>query len=161
MVDVYADPLCPACREADLAVTDTLERNVTSGRVTVKYHVLGNLDRYSNPTGHSSRASAAAGCAADQRLARPYLHELFRHQPPEGSAGLSEADLIGIGVRVGADEGSFRMCVESGRYSLWVRHASEQAGRDGVFATPTYLVGGRAVSVSKDRVAAALEEAIG
>ena len=56
------------------------------------------LDQAST-THYSTRAAAASGCAADQDRFTDYLHELFVNQPPEGSAGLSDTELIALGQR--------------------------------------------------------------
>ena len=63
-VDIYADFMCPACRTFEEAVGDTLDQLVSENKVTVVYHPVAFLDRYSS-TQYSTRSSAASGCAAE------------------------------------------------------------------------------------------------
>lgn len=52
-------------------------------------------------TSYPTRAVAASGCAADKGRLVAYAHALFVDQPPEGGAGLSDAELAALSHAVG------------------------------------------------------------
>ncbi|MFG1842155.1 DsbA family protein [Micromonospora sp. NPDC049175] len=141
-VDVYEDFLCPVCKQFEQATGATLEQLVADNKATVVYHPVAFLNRFST-TEYSSRSSAASGCAAAGGKFREYAKALFDRQPPEGSAGLPDDQLIDIGTGVGLDRGSFGGCVKDGTYKTWTEHVTDEAGRSKVTGTPTVMVNGQ------------------
>jgi len=123
-VDLFIDFMCPFCRRFELAAGPALERLLHNDQASVVYHPMNFLDAAST-TSYSTRAAAASGCAADGQRFTQYAHALFVNQPPEGSAGLSNAELAGIGRDVGLSDG-FSACLVSGMYLGAVR---DRAGR--------------------------------
>ena len=101
--------------------------------------------------------SRTSGCAADQDRFLDYAHELFVNQPPEGSAGLSDAELDALGQAVGLTPG-FADCVARGTYLDWPPYVTARAVAAGVEATPTVLVAGVAVPPESEAIAAAVEQ---
>ncbi|MEH1165400.1 thioredoxin domain-containing protein [Micromonospora sp. CPCC 205539] len=143
-IDVYEDFQCPVCKQFEQASGATLEQLVAEKKAKVVYHPVAFLDRFST-TEYSTRSSAASGCAAVGGKFHEYAKALFDKQPPEGSAGLTNDELIDIGVGVGLDRGSFGGCVKDGTYRTWTGHVTDQASRDNVTGTPTILVNGKPV----------------
>ncbi|MET8250667.1 thioredoxin domain-containing protein [Micromonospora sp. NPDC005197] len=141
-VDVYEDFLCPVCKQFEQSSGATLEQLVAENKAKVVYHPVAYLNRFST-TEYSTRSSAASGCAAAGGKFREYAKALFAKQPPEGSAGLSDDELIDTGVGVGLDRGSFGGCVSDGTYKTWTEHVTEEASRSDVTGTPTVLVNGQ------------------
>ncbi|MEV4388193.1 thioredoxin domain-containing protein [Micromonospora sp. NPDC049580] len=141
-VDVYEDFLCPVCKQFEQSSGATLEQLVAGNKAKVVYHPVAYLNRFST-TEYSTRSSAASGCAAAGGKFREYAKALFAKQPPEGSAGLSDDELIDTGVGVGLDRGSFGGCVSDGTYKTWTEHVTEEASRSDVTGTPTVLVNGQ------------------
>ncbi|MEV7328859.1 thioredoxin domain-containing protein [Micromonospora sp. NPDC093244] len=141
-VDVYEDFLCPACNQFEQTSGPTLEQLVAENKAKVVYHPVAYLNRFST-TEYSTRSSAASGCAAAGGKFREYAKALFAKQPPEGSAGLSNDELIDIGAGVGLDRGSFGGCVKDGTYRTWTAHVTDEASRSDVTGTPTILVNGQ------------------
>lgn len=158
LIDIYEDFICPACRQFDSNAGDTLDRLVAEGKVRIVYHPVAYLDRYST-TGYSTRSSAASGCAADGGKFAEYARALYARQPPEGSAGLSDDELIQIGTSVGLNAGSFGSCVRDGTYKTWTGHVTDAASRRGVSGTPTIFVAGAPVAPTAEAVSAAVEKA--
>jgi protein-disulfide isomerase len=152
-VDAYIDFQCPFCRMFEERSGATLDRLVADGLVSLTYHPLGFLDQLST-TRYSSRASAASGCAADARRFAPYKDALFANQPPEGSAGLGDDQLIEIGRRVGIRDDSFGRCVEAHVYLPWTAYVTERAMALGVSGTPTVLVDRVPVPANPDTIVA-------
>jgi protein-disulfide isomerase len=96
-------------------------------------------------TDYSTRALNAAAVVLDTSGRDVFLefHDLlFEHQPPEGSAGLSDAQLVRYAVRAGADESAVRPGIEGMTFRQWAVNATSQMSKDGVNGTPTVLVDG-------------------
>lgn len=157
-IDAFIDFLCPFCRQFELSSEPTLARLVADGMVSLVYHPMNFLDEAST-TKYSTRAAAAAGCAADQGRFAEYAHVLFVNQPPEGGPGLSDAELAGIGRAAGLDDAAFAACVSDGRYLDWAPYVTARAAELGVEATPTVLVEGAAVNPEPRAIDAAVASA--
>src|SRR3954453_5089538 len=82
-VDLYVDYLCPACRQAEAALTPELVTLRQRGAARVVYHPVAFLDDKSSPHGYSTRAASAAACASDAGRFASYSALLFDRQPPE------------------------------------------------------------------------------
>jgi protein-disulfide isomerase len=148
---IYEDFQCPACRAVETYLNATIDRYVERGTVRVEYHPIAFLDDAST-TDYSSRALGAAACVLDQAGVGAYvrMHDLlYAQQPPEGSAGLSDAKLADLAQQAGADRAAVASCVRQGRFAGWVEAATEQASKDGVTATPTILVDGTRLQFSQ------------
>lgn len=143
-VELYVDLQCPACREYEARVADTLEQLVIDGRIELVVHPISILDRAST-TEYSSRGAAAVACAADEGLFWEYQKVLYAEQPPEGGDGLSDERLIELGTEVGLPE-SFEECVTSGARAVWVEQVTDTARDAGISSTPTVLVDGEQIT---------------
>ncbi|MEU1679085.1 thioredoxin domain-containing protein [Micromonospora zamorensis] len=158
-VDVYEDFLCPACKQFEQTSGATLEQLVAENKAKVVYHPVAYLNRFST-TEYSTRSSAASGCAAAGGKYHEYAKALFAQQPPEGSAGLTDDQLIDIGVGVGLDRGSFGTCVKDKTYRTWTEHVTDDASRSNVTGTPTVKVNGKSVdNPTPDALTAAVSAA--
>jgi protein-disulfide isomerase len=155
-VDVYEDFQCPICAKFEQITGPALDELIRAGTVRAIYHPVAYLDRLSS-TGYSSRASAAAGCAAAEGIYPKFATQLFKQQPPEGAAGLPLETLIAIGNAAGAGP-DFGTCVRDGTYAGWTAQLTDSASRAGVMGTPTVLVNGQEV---QDRTPDGLRAAVG
>lgn len=142
-VEVYLDFLCPFCRQFETTATPTLNQLIADKKVRLVWHTLSILDERTNPPGYSRRAASAVGCAADAGKLKEYGEALFAQQPAEGSAGLSDDQLIDIAGPVGLNAPSFAQCVRAIKYNDWGASVNDKAARNGVFSTPTVLVNGK------------------
>ncbi|MGW1169523.1 DsbA family protein [Streptomyces sp. NPDC001153] len=159
-VDLYLDYLCPECRRTERALTTALDGLRARGAVSVVYHPVAFLDDRSRPTGYSTRAAAAAACAADAGRFEQYTTALFAKQPAEQGPGLDEAQLIAVGRDAGVTGDAFARCVRDAPYRPWVKYVSEVAASHKVALTPTVVVAGRRVDVTGSDPAAALTRAV-
>jgi protein-disulfide isomerase len=157
-VDIFIDFLCPYCRQFELSAGSALARLAADGRASLVYHPMNFLDEAST-TNYSTRAAAASGCAADQGKFVEYAHALFVGQPPEGGAGLSNAELAAIGRSAGLADPSFAACVSEPPYLDWPPYVTARATALGVEATPTVLVAGTAVRPGGQQISAAVASA--
>ncbi|MFU8852595.1 DsbA family protein [Micromonospora sp. SL1-18] len=142
-IDLYEDYLCPVCKQFQDTSGPTITQLVNENKVRVLYHPVAFLNRFST-TQYSTRASAASGCAADGARFKEFTDALFAKQPPENSPGLSDAELIDIGVSVGVvNRDNFSSCVKDGTFKSWSAHVTDDASRSGITGTPTVKVNGK------------------
>ncbi len=157
-MDAYIDFLCPFCKRFELASETVLAALVADGRLSIAYHPMSFLDEAST-TRYSTRAAASSGCAADQGRFVEYAHALFVNQPPEGGAGLTDAELVDLGRAAGLDVAGFTSCVSAGAYVDWPRYVTDRAVAAGVSATPTVLIAAVPVKPDPRAIAAAVDRA--
>jgi protein-disulfide isomerase len=153
-IDIYEDFICPACGQFEKQTGGTVDQLVSEGKASVVYHPLAFLDRMSS-TDYSTRAAAASGAAAEGGKFREYAKALFAQQPAEGSAGLSDDQLIQIGRSVGLGD-AFAQAVRDGKYKPWTAHVTDEASGDGVTGTPTVRVGGKDVQPTTEAITTAV-----
>ena len=155
-VDAFIDFLCPYCRRFELSSGPALATMLAEHRINLAYHPMNFLDQAST-TRYSTRAAASSGCAADQDRFMDYMHALFGNQPPEGSAGLSDIELVAVGESVGLGP-AFASCVREGGYLDWPPYVTARALAAGVEATPAVLVAGGPVPAESEAIAVAVEQ---
>lgn len=158
-IDLYEDYLCPVCKQFQQTSGSTINQLVSDGKAKVVFHPVAFLNRFST-TEYSTRSAAAAGCAAKGGKFKEFTDVLFERQPPEGSAGLSNDELIDIGAGVGLNKDDFGSCVKDGTYKPWTEHVTDDASKAGVTGTPTIRVNGKDVEDrSPEGIKAAVEAA--
>ena len=154
-VDLWFDPMCPVCGAFEKSNGATLASAVKDGSITLRLHPLTFLDRASNGTGYSTRASAALVCVAvhDPERTLDYYQALFADQPEENSSGLTDKQLAKLATDHGITDISG--CIDrSGPYQAWAQAntAQSQSGPitvdgqkvlDNIQGTPTVLVDGK------------------
>lgn len=145
-VTVYEDMMCPFCGVFEQVSADRLKEYAASGDVQVRYHVVSFLDGQSS-TDYSTRAAYAVAVVLDTanpEAATAFHNTLFEHQPEEGSAGLSDEQLIDYAVAAGAEE-EIAGPIENLRFEQWVVNATGAWSDRGFNGTPTVTVEGEAV----------------
>lgn len=151
-VDLYIDFMCPICNQFEQTTGPTLDKMVQASQIRIYYHPVAYLDRASQGTNYSTRASGAAACAADAGVFDKYRSVLYQNQPQENTPGLTNAQLIQYGTQAGVkDTAAFEKCVNDGKYSTWTATLTEAASKGGVGGTPTVKVNGTVVG-GKDTV---------
>jgi protein-disulfide isomerase len=145
-VDIFIDFQCPVCRAYEAATGATINKLIADGSAQITYHPMAFLDG-SSDTRYSSRASAASGCAAADKVFAPFAKLLYDNQPPEGGHGLPDSQLISYGQQAGAGP-DFGKCVTDNTYAKWTAGLTDQASQAGVNATPTVRVNGKDVDIS-------------
>jgi protein-disulfide isomerase len=163
-VVLYEDFMCPYCGQFEAATRNALEKQVAAGRLRIEYHVLNFLDG-SSSTKYSTRAANALAVVLDTSgptVAKKFHDLLYEHQPQEGSAGLSDAQLVDYAVQAGATRSAVEPGIKSRSFEQWVKNVADQASKDGVNSTPTVQIDGKTVSSqSVDELAAKVEKAVG
>ena len=162
-VDLYVDFMCPACNQFEAVYSSDIQGWIDDGAITLDYHPITILDRLSQGTEYSTRAAAAAVCAADvgEQEFIDYSLALFENQPDENTPGLTDGQLKDIGSDLGLGS-AWAQCVDDETYHGWVQEGTGAAtGAQGVEGTPTAKVNGEVVDNASfaDEVNAAIESA--
>jgi protein-disulfide isomerase len=140
--------MCPACKQFEDAYAADLQRWVDEGSVTINYHPIAILDRLSQGTEYSSRAGAAAVCAADtgQQEFLDYTLALYAAQPAENTTGLSDGELVRVGTEEIGLDAAWEQCVDDETYRGWIEEGTAAATNEqDVTGTPTAMVNGQVV----------------
>ena len=153
IVDVYEDYLCPICERFEERYGTDLTTALNNNQITVRYHSVAILDERTTPPGYSTRAANAALCSVAAGIFPAYHKQLFESQPAEGSAGLTNDELIKLGTDLNA-KGDFATCVNGGSNAGAIGAETEKAGStpslqtDGKFGTPTVAIGGKKIDLN-------------
>jgi protein-disulfide isomerase len=147
----YIDYRCPVCNAFETANSATINSLVESGVASLEVHPVSILDRVSLGTKYSTRSAAAAGCVANY-TPDSFLDvsaALFTAQPPEGTTGLTNAELVDVVKGAGVDDEDVASCIRDQDFSGWVTAATDRALADpalrdaqGSFGTPRVIVNG-------------------
>lgn len=148
-VRIVADLLCPICKQFEADHGELLRRTVADGTAAVEYNIVGYLDKMST-TEYSTRAANASYCVADTGTDRypDWLELMFAKQPPEGGAGLSDDELIGIAREAGYTDPGIADCITDGTYRGYVAAVSQDSIDEGIDGTPTVFVNGERVELT-------------
>jgi protein-disulfide isomerase len=142
-VEMWEDFQCPACRQFEADNSAQLQRWAKQGIVKLVYKPVAFLDRAST-TNYSSRSLNTAAAVVDSDPgAFQALHDLlYANQPEEGSAGLTEAQLLDLAVQAGAPREAVAAAQSSNRFGGWVIQRTELFSQK-YTSTPTVLVDGK------------------
>lgn len=161
-IKLYEDLQCPICREFEAVTGSQVRDAIAAGKVKVDYHMVAFLDR-SSTTNYSSRALNAAMVVLDTAGPDTFLkfHTLlYDNQPAEGTAGLSDQQLIDYAVEAGADRTKVSGPIKSNLYHQWVLNATDQMSRDNVTGTPTVYINGKNQGTNPQTAAQAVLAAV-
>lgn len=148
-VDIWEDFMCPACHQFETGAEATIQQLVDEKKVTVYYHPVSILDRFSNGTQYSTRAAGASAAAAQEGKFAEFHKVLFANQPEENSDGLSNEKLIELGKSIGLGD-TFASAVNSRTYDSWVGKVTDAFSAKNYTGTPTVVVAGKQLTGPND-----------
>ncbi|MGY4103839.1 DsbA family protein [Nocardia sp. R16R-3T] len=145
-VRVIADLQCPACKAFEAANAQAIKDAVDNGTAIVEYNIIAFLDKAST-TKYSSRAANAAYCVAEADPSKylGWLVTMYEQQPAEGSAGLTDDQLIDIAKSAGVPD-SVGQCIKDNNYNKYIGAKTKDVLNSGVQTTPTIFVNGTQVN---------------
>lgn len=148
-VRIVADLQCPICKLFEAAHSELLRQAVADGTAQIEYNIVGYLDKASS-TEYSTRSANASYCVADSGTDKyqGWLELMFRKQPPEGGAGLSDDELIAIAREAGYTDPAVASCITDGTYKGYVAAMSSESLAEGIDGTPTVFVNGEKVNLT-------------
>jgi hypothetical protein len=120
---LFEDPQCPYCRQFEELNGPLVRAAVKAGELAVEYRMRCFLGP------ESVRADNALALAAEAGKFDEFRQALFAAQPPEGTGGFTNEDLLRIGARIGLTGSDFASGLETARYESWVlsRESAYQA----------------------------------
>jgi protein-disulfide isomerase len=135
----FEDPQCPYCREFEELNGARITAALVSGELAVEYRMRCFLGP------ESVRADNALALAAEAGRFDELRHELFAAQPPEGTGGFTNEDLVRLGAQVGLKSPDFVSGIEEARYAAWVQQRETRYQAEDPQGTPAAWLNGRAV----------------
>lgn len=144
-VVVYEDFQCPYCKAFESTSADTLKQYVAAKKISVEYRPIALLDQNST-TQYSTRSLNAAACVTAQGGSAAFLkfHDLlYANQPAEGSAGLTDSQLIQYAAQAGASGSTVQLCINNLKYRAWTVGATDAFSKAGFSGTPTVTINGQ------------------
>jgi protein-disulfide isomerase len=145
----FGDFQCPSCGAAFRALEGGIDRDyVETGKVMFVFHDFP-LPQHANavPAAQAARAAGAQGKFWA-------MHDLLYSRQAEWE---NDSNVIprleGYAAELGLDQQAFNQALESQQYAGTIQAAIQDANRQGISATPTYLVDGKAVDASGLRAA--------
>lgn len=154
-LDMFEDPLCPACGRVEQVYGAKLAEAVDNGKISIRYHLLNFLNRSSSSGDYSTRAGAAFRCVAhtNDGVAYSKLHSLLftTKQPEEGGTDHSNDQLAALAKEAGATDEAVT-CVKSGAQVKAAADAAKTATgtleAKGQVSTPSIFAGGTKIDPS-------------
>ncbi|AYF77797.1 serine/threonine protein kinase [Nocardia yunnanensis] len=157
-IDLYEDPLCPACGQLEKIYGQEIAQQVDLGKIEVRYRLVNFLDPKSKSKDYSTRAVAANECVAQSGNGPVYskFHQLLftTEQPSEGGADHDNKSLADIAKQAGAGD-DVAKCITSGDRADTARGHAEAALKtldtklDNRAATPAVFIDDKKIDVNK------------
>ncbi|MEC3916292.1 DsbA family protein [Nocardia sp. CDC160] len=158
-IDIYEDPLCPACGQLEKIYGQEIAQQVDLGKIAVRYRLVNFLDSRSKSKDYSTRAVAANECVAQAGNGPAYskFHSLLftTDQPSEGGPDHDNKDLADIAKQAGAPDDAAK-CITSGDRADTARAHAESALKsltdklNGRAATPAVYIDDKKVDVNNE-----------
>ena len=148
---VYLDYLCPFCQKFEAANAEQLTTWVSAGAATLEIHPIAFLDNASAGSRYSSRSANAMACVANFTPDQFFLANatMFTSQPPEGTSGLTNEEIVALLKTGGIDDEKVTRCIDNETFSQWVTAATKRTAEpvpnstlEKIGGTPTVLVNG-------------------
>ncbi len=111
---LFEDPQCPYCRKFEEVNGASITAATAVGELVVEYRMRCFLGP------ESVRADNALALAAEVGQFDALRRAVFAAQPPEGTGGFTNRDLVHLGAQVGLTGADFTAGVREARYEPWV-----------------------------------------
>lgn len=140
-IDIYADYLCPACKDFEAATDASLVALAESGAARVTYFPVVILDRFGDYSERAANALAAVLDTAGPEVAAEFNRNLFAQQPAESGGSFPDDEwLIDLAVESGATESEIRDAIEDLTFERWIKESTQEAEKRGLTGTPTIFI---------------------
>ena len=145
---LFEDPQCPYCREFEELNGARITAALAAGELAIEYRMRSFLGP------ESVRADNALALAAEAGLFDELRHELFAAQPPEGTGGFTNEDLLRLGAAGRTERSGLRLGCPRGPLRAMGPEARDALSSGGPTGNP-----GRVAQRQTDRPRGALQPA--
>ena len=145
----FGDFGCHSCRAWHNAHIKTLLKSQFGDQIAFQFRHFPVI------TDQSPMAAAAGQCALEQNTQGFWAYHDYIYEVTAQGA-LSKRDLKRYAADVDLDTVAFDQCLDSGRYTNYVRQELQDARDMGARGTPTFLINGQQVNFSADAMSAAI-----
>jgi len=163
-IQLYVDYLCPICGQFEKTNGDYITGLLDNGGATVEIHPIAILDRLSQGTKYSTRATNAAACVANYAPNQYYAFHtlLFANQPEENTSGLTDEQLVDLTSEAKVKNADrVASCIHDQDFKGWVVGSTGRAlngpipnsNVDKIQGTPTVIVNGQKYQGAVDDLA--------
>ena len=150
----YVDFSCPACQSFEATNSESIKSLVEQGAATLEVHPIAILDsHFSVGSQYSTRSNNVAACVANFAPDKfyPVMQAMYVGQGTEGTAGLTNGQMVKIVHQAGLTDGDVDKCINGVTFKPWVTAATTRATTGplpnssvaSVSGTPTVLVNGQ------------------
>lgn len=137
-IDIWEDFQCPICRNFEGINNSYINEIASSGKAKVVFHPMSFIGA------ESQIAANAAACSSDEGKFLDFHKALYQDQSGTENSGKWNANsLLALAKSVGIESKQFTDCVNSSKYSGWVKKIEDNAATKNVNATPTVFVNGK------------------
>lgn len=162
-LEIYEDFQCPACQSFENSNGALIDEYAKGGKVKIIYRPVSILD-WASTTQYSTRSlNMVAAVVNSTPSAYPALHKaLFANQPPENTAGLTDAQLLDLAVQAGAPKDAVEKAMKDLTYKGWTKTVSNDLSkRFPPGATPTVVLNGTKLdNPGPEQLKAAVDKAL-
>jgi protein-disulfide isomerase len=157
-ITTYVDWACPVCKSFEETNFSQIQDMVKAGTAVLEVKPVSIVNRSYTGERYADRINNAAACVAnydpDSFLA--VEKAVYDNQPAEGTAGLSNSQIISQIHKAGLDDPKVDACIRGESFKKWVSATTARAtgdpsliqpGSQG-FGTPTILLNGKLLSGS-------------
>lgn len=159
VITVTVDYQCQLCSSFESVTGSYIDSVQSKHKIAIAYDLVAIRDS-SSTTEYSSRAANASLCvaAADKGKWQAWHRAALAGTPADGSAGLTNQQLIDLADRSGVASPDLARCIDSGKYLAFVTVHTASAVAAGLARTPTVAVNGMKVgNLTPDGLAGAVE----
>ena len=131
----FGDYQCPSCKKWFLVTKPVIIENlIDTGKANLIFVDIAFLGKDSLP------AAEATYCAEDQGKYWEYHGFLYSNQVGVDTGWANSDNLKGYAYNLGLDVDLFESCLDSGKYEKRVRFNTDEAVRNVVASTPTFII---------------------
>jgi protein-disulfide isomerase len=164
-LEVYSDYICPICGVFEQKFGTMLKQYADEKKIKVVLHPVAILDRYSQGTNYSTRATNALMTVLNtegKEKALAFHEQLFANEPEENTPGLPDSTLLALAEKAGVNRAAIEADVKNLKFESWVVSTTEKFTKDFTpGGTPTIVLNGKQIDNSTlDNLQAQLDAAI-
>lgn len=150
----YGSAACPHCARINNDVLPQLKKNyIDTGKVRYVFREI-----LTDPVPFAGTAFMMARCGGDKNYFA-ILDDVFHQQQAIYESGDLPGGLLKIGAKYGLDKDKLNACMDDAAVA-GVNDRNEQANKDGIAASPTFIIGDTKLEGEKtyDELAQALDQ---